>query len=306
MNIRQLQYFIEVAEMRSFTRASKVLNVAQPALSRQIRLLEEEIGSPLFNRVDRGVTLTETGEALRDRAIVLLYQFDQLRNEVVTPQNPHGDFTIGMPPAMRDMITVPLVDAYCGRYQHVSLHIHEGISIDLGRLVQVNKVDCAVIVDLEPMPIAKKEPFLREQLFLVGSRQARLDVSEPVSFSRAASKPLILTNRLNNFRVVLEGVFARERLPLKIIADSNSTGMMVELVARGLAHSILPYCAIAGAMRIRKISAAPIKDLSIDWAIVHPIHSNPSAAGNKFKSLLMEIAREKINSGEWVGAKLTA
>lgn len=64
MNLRQLRYFLEIAQLRSFTRAAEVLHIAQPALSRQIRMIEEDLGTPLFNRYDRGVTLTETGELL--------------------------------------------------------------------------------------------------------------------------------------------------------------------------------------------------------------------------------------------------
>ena len=74
MNLRQLQYFIEIAELRSFTRAAEVLHIAQSALSRQIRLLEDELGANLFNRLDRGVTLTEAGDLLRDRAVATILQ----------------------------------------------------------------------------------------------------------------------------------------------------------------------------------------------------------------------------------------
>ncbi len=65
MNLRQLQYFLEIAHLRSFTRAAEVLHVAQSALSRQIRMLADGLGAPLFNRFERGVTLTQTGETLR-------------------------------------------------------------------------------------------------------------------------------------------------------------------------------------------------------------------------------------------------
>lgn len=305
MNIRQLRYFLQIADLRSFTRASEVLHIAQPALSRQIRTLEEELGKPLFKRTGNAITLTETGRVLRDRATAIVYQFDQLRDEVVSPQEPHGHLTVGLPPAMREMITIPLIDSYCRKYPNVSVHIHEGISVDLSNLVQGSKLDCAVVVDLDELSGAKRETLLNERLFLVGPpRQAPFE--KIVSMEFAASKPLILTNRLNNFRLALENAFARANLPLTIIADSNSTSMIVELAIQGLGYSILPYCAIASNLKRGKLSAAPVEGLSIDWAIIYPAHADPTPAASMFTALLTEITRERIEKGEWESAKLLA
>jgi len=304
MNIRQLRYFLQIAELRSFTRASQVLHVAQPALSRQIHMLEEELGKPLFKRVGNAIALTETGQALRDRATALIYQFDQLRDEVISPQEPHGHLTVGVPPAMREMITLTLVDTYCRRYPNVSLHIHEGISVDLSNMVQASKLDCAIVVDLDDLPSARREALLKEQLFLVGPRHEGMCVDKVVSMEFAASKPLILTNRLNNFRLALENAFARENLPLKIVADSNSTSMIVDLVIKGLAFSMLPYCAIASGLRLRKLCAAPIKGLCVNWAIIYPASADPSSATTMFTNVLIEITRDSIVSGKWTSATL--
>ncbi|MGL3104856.1 LysR family transcriptional regulator [Bradyrhizobium sp. BR 1432] len=100
MNLRQIRYFLKIAELRSFTRASEVLNIAQPALSRQIRMLEEDLGEALFSRSGKGLALTETGRALREKATALVNQFDKLRDEVVDQSVPRGHLTVGLPPPL--------------------------------------------------------------------------------------------------------------------------------------------------------------------------------------------------------------
>ncbi len=306
MNLRQLQYFIEIAELRSFTRAAEVLHIAQSALSRQIRLLEDELGANLFNRLDRGVTLTEAGDLLRVRASVLLQQFSSLRDEVGTKAlTPRGELSVGMPPSMREMLTSPLVDGYCREYPDVALHVHEGISVDLVKLVQNGRLDCAVVVDLSSVPLTKAELILREQLYLVGPRKARLSVDTAVSLAAVATKPMILTTRPNSLRLVVENALARARLPLKLVADSNSTAMMVDLVCSGLAYSVLPYCAAWKAVRNRRLAAAPVQDLMIDWIFISPSERGPSLAAAQFKQRLFDLVRDRIAAREWLGATMS-
>jgi len=304
MNLRQLRYFLQIAELRSFTRASQVLHIAQPALSRQIHALEDEVGTPLFNRTAQGITLTQAGRALVDRGSLLVHQFDQLREEIATPGVPRGDLAVGMPPAMREMLTRPLLSAYCRTHTNVSLHIHEGISIDVLSLVHRSRLDCAVIVDIEEVPGVTKLPLLRERLFLVGPRDEKLSVRKSVPLAFAADRPLILTNRQNNFRLAIEDAFAKKGVPLTIVCDSNSTNMIAELISDGLGYSILPYCAIDAALHARRLAAAPVEDLFINWAVVHPSHADLTAAGLAFTEMLFTLARKSIAAGAWSSAEL--
>lgn len=307
MNLRQLRYFLEIAQLRSFTRAADVLHISQPALSRQIRIIEEELGSALFTRFDRGVTLTETGELLRDRATDLLQRFDELRSDIMMQaEEPRGDLFVGLPPSMRELITVELMDVYRRRYPAVTLHVQEGISVDIAVLVQENKLDCACIVDLSAHAFTRAEPFVTEQLYLVGPLESALDLYTPVPLSYVSSKPLILTSRPNSLRLVVENALGNARLPLKLIADGNSTDMMTGLVSRGLAYSILPYCAAWRALKSHELCAAPIAGLLIDWLLLYPSQRSASMATNRFKDLLHEVARQRIDAGVWVGAQWSA
>ncbi|MBI4693649.1 MAG: LysR family transcriptional regulator [Gammaproteobacteria bacterium] len=305
LSLRQLRYFREVAELHSFTRAAEVLHVAQSALSRQIRMLEEALGVVLFNRLDRGVTLTAAGERLRDRVTALLKDLDAMRAEVTdTTVVPRGELAVGMPPSLREILTVPLMAQYYRSWPQVSLHVQEGISIELTKLVQDGQLDCAIVVDLMAVPRLTATPLVREQLCLIGPRQARLSPRRPVSLARAAAGPLILTRRPNSLRLVVENALAAARLPANIVAESNSTAVMVELAADGLASTVLPYSAAWKAIGERRLTAAPIAGLGVEWVFVHPASRPLSLAALAYLRGFHELARERIAGRSWLGAAL--
>ncbi len=306
LSLRQLRYFLEVAQLHSFTRAAEVLHVAQSALSRQIRLLEEELGVALLNRFDRGVTLTDAGERMRDRVATLLKDLDALRLDIVeSPSEPHGELAVGVPPSLREILTVPLMVEYCRAWPKVGLHVHEGISIDLLKPVQEGALDGAVVVDLMAVPRLRATPLIRERLYLIGPRAAKLNARRAVKLSRVAAEPLILTTRPNSLRLIVDNALAAARLSPTIVADSNSTAAMVDLAAEGMACTVLPYSAAWKAIGNRGLTAAPIEGLTIDWVFVHPAARPLSAAALAFVAALRELARRRIAEKSWLGASLS-
>lgn len=304
MNLRQIRYFLKVAELGNFTRTAEVLNVAQPALSRQIRQLEEDLGETLFTRSGSGVTLTEAGRALKDNATSVVHQFDKLREVVVDQTVPRGHLTVGLPPALGQFVSLELIDEYCRRYPDVHLHIREGISIDIIGDVQQSKLDCAVVV-LDETPGVEAEHLFKETLFLVAPASAGLSISRSASLRDAENKPLILTNRMNNFRIAIENAFERSNIPMRILADSNSTRMISGLVARGTAYSILPYCAIHAELKRGEISASPIDGLYVDWAFIRPATGAIAMPAKLFRQLLIDIIRRKVENETWSSAILS-
>ncbi len=305
MNLRQIRYFLQIAELGNFTRASEILGIAQPALSRQIRLLEEDLGEALFIRSGQGVALTAAGKALREKATALVYQFDKLRDEITDQSSPRGHLTVGLPPAIAHLLSIDLIDSYCREYRDVHLHIREGISLDLIAGIQQSKIDCAVVVSDGNHGLCS-EPLFRETLFLVAPSSDKYDITRFLSLKDVAGKPLVLTNRMNNFRVAVEDAFGREDIPMHVLADSNSTSMISGLVAKGTAYSILPYCAIYPALKQGLISASPIEGLYVDWALVRPTQTELTTPARLFRDMLMRLLRDKIKGDNWLGAVMTA
>lgn len=307
LSLRQLRYFLEVAQLHSVTRAAEVLHVAQSALSRQIRLLEEELGVALFNRYDRGVTLTDAGERMRDRVTVLLKDLDALRVDVSDlGEAPHGELSVGVPPSLREIMTVPLMVEYCREYPAVGLHVHEGISIDLLKPVQEGALDGAVVVDLMAVPRLRATPLLRERLYLIGPTAAKLNPRRAVRLSHVAALPLILTMRPNSLRLVVDNALAAAGLTPTIVADSNSTAAMVDLAAENMAYTVLPYSAAWRAVGSQRLTAAPIAGLTIDWVFIQPTARRSSTAARAFLHAFMHLARRRIAEKSWPGASVLA
>jgi LysR family nitrogen assimilation transcriptional regulator len=178
MDLRQLAHFVHVAELASFTRASAVLGVAQPALSRQVRQLEVELGQALFDRTGRGVTLTAPGQRLLAHARGILQQVERTRRDMEDQRGVlGGHLSVGMPPSVSRVLTAPLVAAFRQRFPQATVTVVEGLSAHMMEWLQLGRVDCAVVYNVTQSPAFELVPVLDEALHLVSTRQ---DGQEPV------------------------------------------------------------------------------------------------------------------------------
>jgi len=146
MDLKQLEYFVHVAEFGSFTRSSRYLKVAQPALSRQVRALEVELRQTLFKRNGRGVTLTEPGQRLLEHARGIVQQVQRARLDLEQQRGAlSGRLVIGLPPSVSRVLTGPLVRAFRERFPNAAFSIVEGLSDHLMERLAVGRVDFALV-----------------------------------------------------------------------------------------------------------------------------------------------------------------
>ena len=307
MTPRQLNYFLKIAELKSFTRASAVLHIAQPALSRQIQLLEDDLGVKLFKRSDAGVTLTDVGLVLKDRAVALLDRFERVRNEVSAHSlQPRGNIHVGLPPSMFDLITMPIVHQYYQAYPGVKLKISEGTSAELHEAVLAGKIDFAIVSSSESRPALEVQTLLHEQLYLMGAPGEKQEYLNTLAndLPTIATLPLIVTSRPNAMRLIIENALQAQGLESNIVLETSSTRLATELVARGAGWSILPYCAIQQLVKSRRIVAAPVPNMEITWVLIHSRERGLSIPGQRFRDLLLTIARSEIATNNWHGATI--
>ena len=134
MDLKQIEYFVRVAELGSFTRAALALDIAQPALSRQVRLLEVELRQTLLTRNGRGAVPTEAGNLLLAHGRGILHQVRRAREELAQVRGAlAGRVAVGLPPSVAKVLTVPLTRAFRSRLPQASLSIGEGLSVALAR-----------------------------------------------------------------------------------------------------------------------------------------------------------------------------
>src|SRR5450631_2029637 len=168
MNLKQLEYFVQVAELGSFSKAAVVLDIAQPALSRQVRSLETELHQQLFLRNGRGVALTDAGKRLFDHSVAVLQLVSHAREDLgASRDEPVGRVTIGLPPSIGRQFTLPLIDRFKKELSSAKLAIVEGLSTHIVEWVTTGRVDIGLAYNPQTQPALEIVPLLEEPLGLV-------------------------------------------------------------------------------------------------------------------------------------------
>lgn len=262
MDLKQLEYFVHVAELGSFTRASTFLRVAQPALSRQIRALEVELRQTLFERNGRGVTLTEPGKRLLAHGRGILQQVERARQDMEDERGAvTGHLAVGMPPSVSRALTAPLVAAFRARFPRATLTVVEGLSTYMLEWLQIGRIDCAVVYNVTPSPAIDLLPVLDEMLYLVSARQPGQPlVGEPLPLAELAGLELVMPSRPHSIRMLLEGALVAEGRKPRVGIEIESVAAILDLVQTQGLHGVLTLNGVRshgpeGAFHVRPLAA---------------------------------------------------
>jgi LysR family transcriptional regulator, nitrogen assimilation regulatory protein len=257
MDLKQLEYFVRVAELGSFTRASIVLDIAQPALSRQIRLLEVELRQNLLIRNGRGVTLTEAGKVLLEHSRGILHQVERAREELGRVRGAlSGRVAVGLPPSLAKLLTVPLTRAFRERLPEASLCIREGLSVTMQESLASGRLDIALIYNATSSPDIEARHLLDEDLFLV--RRNTGQPPRPVTLDELAATPLIIPSRPHSIRMLVESTLASAGLRPSITLEIDGVAAILDLVADGAGSAVLSQNAVLTSAKTSDLVAHPI------------------------------------------------
>jgi LysR family nitrogen assimilation transcriptional regulator len=246
MNLNQLEYFVHTAEMGSLSKAAIVLNIAQSALSRQIRLLEADLQVTLLLRNGRGVVLTEAGKRLFDHSIAILQLVSRVREDIdASRDEPVGRIVVGLPPTMGRMLTLPLVEGFKRILPKARLAIVEGLSTHLAEWVSTGRVDIGLLHNPESQPSLEIIPVLQEPLVLVSPAGSKVGKAATINFEDLADYPLIMPERAHVIRKLIETQAALTGLKLQVAWEISSVRSILDLVRAGHGHAVLSRNAIA-------------------------------------------------------------
>lgn len=260
MDLKQLEYFVHVAEMGSFTRAATYLQVAQPALSRQVRSLEVELRQPLLDRNGRGVTLTEAGKRLLAHARGILQQVQRARDDLEDQRGAAtGRLAIALPPSVSRTLTGPLVQAFREQLPRASLSVVEGLSAYALEWLAIGRVDGAVVYNVTPSPAIDLQPLLDEPLYLVSVRPPRSRrIGPPLSLREVAEHELVIPSRPHSMRMLLEAALAGEGCRARVALEIESVPAILDLVQQGGCHALLAENALRGSGQPEAFQLRPI------------------------------------------------
>jgi len=304
MDIRSLRYFVQVAELRSFSKAAGAAHVSQPALSRQIRALEDELDGRLFARHARGVALTAKGTRLLDGARLVLSEFDDLSHQGAA--TPTGHVSIAVSPAIGSVLIPPLVQRFRASYPAVTLQIVQGYSSYVENALLAGQADLAVMScsstcsrDIELISL------VRQSCVLIGSTKARRAKRRRYAFRELADLPLILPSRANGFRQLFESLAISQGFHPRIEIEIDGMTIIRHLVAMGAGYSVMPSHSVREDVAAGRLFTAPITDPKVERLYVLATHrARPrSAAASLMIEHIREMAHELVETGEWPDAK---
>ena len=261
MDLKQIEYFVRVAELGSFTRAASALSIAQPALSRQVRLLEVELRQNLLVRNGRGAVPTEAGKLLLEHGRGILHQVQRLHEELGRVRGSlAGRVAIGLPPSIAKVLTVSLTREFRAKLPQAALSISEGLSFAMQESLINGRLDIALLYGAAATPGLQITPLFEEDLYLV-QRQASRKNAQMASLKEVAALPLIIPTRPNAIRMLVEAEFAKADLHSNIILEIDGVQAILDLVLDGAGCAVLSKNAVDTSGHPDLFSVRPIAGL---------------------------------------------
>ncbi len=300
MDLKQIEYFVRVAELGSFTRASITLDVAQSALSRHVRLLETELRQNLLIRNGRGVTPTEAGKILIEHGRGVLHQIDRLREELARERGGLvGKVALGLPPSLSKVLAVPLMRAFRSVLPDAVISIGEGLSLSMQEELVNGRLDVALLYDAAPSPDIELQPIISQALYLVQSRSQAPTVG-PISLRELADMPLIIPSRPNVIRMHVETEMANLGLRPQIAMEVDAISAILDLIAEGAGNGVLPTSSVHAFGRAESYNLRPIIDPRLLTRLSSAVSAHrPSTQVQRNLLKLVEAkVRELINPSE--------
>jgi DNA-binding transcriptional LysR family regulator len=307
MELSQLRTLIHVAELGSLSKAADRLRIAQPALSRQVRMLEQELGFALFIRHGRGMVLSEQGRGVVAHAVRVLAEIEEIRATATPTDAPlTGEVAIGLPPTVADIISVPLASAFGRSHPKARLRLVSAFTGHLLDWLHRGEIDVAVLYDPRNARSLRSRPLLLENLFLIGPPEAGFSTVAAVPFQSLAGKRLLLPSVKHGLRTIVERCAEETGVALDIGIEADSYAVLKDLVRHGHGWTILPLAPIHADVAAKVLTAAPLIDpVPVRRLVLAYPSDRPASRLARFAGQAVDdIVRDHVERGVWGGQLL--
>lgn len=307
IDLRQLNTFLTVADTGSFSRASEKLFVAQPALSRQIRMLEDALNVEVFVRHGRGVVLTAAGELLYERARTLLQSLERTQADVTAVAGEvTGQVVLGLLPTVTHGFSGTIIEQYRKRFPQVQLSVKSAMSGTMQRMVMQHRLNLAISYTHSNHKNLRFRPLIEERLYLISPLNTRVSKLSEITLDEVLELPLVMPEEKHGLRVTIEKVAAERKKTPKLAMEVSAWPMLTDMVRRGLGYSVLSPAAVHDMVERNEVVAIPIisPELTRTLAIVTPTDLPSSVATIKLAEMIMQQVAEQVEAGTWKGKLL--
>lgn len=302
LNSKLLEYFLRVAELGSINKAAIDLRISQPALSRNVSLLEHEMGTALFHRSRGGVSLTEPGKLLYDNARPLLRQFTNLKEQV--GELAQGAVAIGLPPSWRNIVSIRLAEILLKQHQGMKVRINETVSHALREQLTEGLLDiCIAPADSSVSDMYRQTHLVSDPMILVGGGGSGLAQTTEVSLANLDGLPMIIPSRPNVMRATIEHEMAVLGLDLNVAIETDTLNLCLDLASRGDGYTIVPQCALLSSNLPSDTEWARVSNLEITWALFENKRRSHSHAVRFCRREIIRIVADQVSKGRWTGAR---
>ena len=304
LNLHQLATFQVVAKHCSYVRAAEELHFSQPAVSAQIRQLEETLGVKLFDQIGRKTHLTQAGEELYRYSQRIFSVIEETWETMEALRSPYyGRLSVGADTTVGTYVIPDLLGKFHKSYPEVEITLEVVNRSALVDALLNNRVDLAVmgrVPDEIPVTI---EPFKPNELVLIAAPTHRLAGRENVPFEELAREHFLLREIGSGTRAALETVFQEEGLPLLVSMQVGNNSAIKQGVAAGLGIALISRAAIDMELETHRLVILDVEGFPImrQWRIVHLKDKHLSATARAFKAFLLQHADRRVRRQEKAG-----
>lgn len=265
MDLRQLRYFIAIASAESLSRASVTVGITQSALTRQLQLLEEELGLPLLRRTGHGVTLTDAGQRFLDSAVDIVNRADAAVSDMqALRRTTAGSVVLGIPPMLAESLLVPLVTRFKRDFPEVSLRVRDAISGYILEWLISGQVDVAVVYNAPKRAKLALETLISDELMLVGAAgHGAVQTDAPIDLAEALKLPLVLPSPLHGLRDVIDSAAALVAVQPNILLEIEGVHSLIRFAEEGYAYTFLPFGSVSYHVAHGLLGVRPIVNPSV-------------------------------------------
>ncbi len=295
MDIRALQYFTRVVELGSITRAAAYLHVAQPALSRHVRHLEEELGAPLLIRESRGIRLTDHGRMLFDHAKTILRDIQRAKDEVRgSACSPSGSVALGLVPTVCPVIAPILFASLRRDHPRIELTMSENYSSPLLDWLNEGRIDLAVLTEPAPTRRFVVDRLVKEEMVLAAPKRCRAPGA--VTVDELARTPVIISQGI---RGIMDNLLGHDGPLLTAMIELNSIETIRLMVRQGIGAAVLP-CSIVrndagrGDLTLHTIGNGFYRHLATAFARTRRLSLAAQTVKNTLSRLFGDLDREAM------------
>ncbi|MDX3929518.1 MAG: LysR family transcriptional regulator [Shinella sp.] len=301
MDLRQLRYFVQIAETGNFSRAAEYLRIAQPSLSQQIRNLEDDLGVELFKRHARGVTLTDLGHQFYDHARRILLGVERARDVIQAhSSNPTGKISVGLPTSAARNFSLPLFRAIAERQPNITLHLVEAMSGYLDDFMQAGRLDVALLYDHKAFEnVAWTELIVEDHVLFVHPAD-RIARKREVRFKDVFDEPVVLPGRPHVLRNVIETLAAKSDVDINVI-DCDSLPAISKLISQEHYRAIMPHFAFHEEIERQEMVPVNIVSPTPSWrlsVVVSDRTMNPRGSA-AVAAIMADVMSELVAAGRW-------